>query len=147
LRRISKLKPWPLKNVLIEKYEWEDSAAEGFSQFLLPMLNPDRQKRATAAECLKHPWLTDIDYITRVSNDGIETGNQNHISDASSSTPDYSSSISDSSDFDDGFDSVEADKIRDFKSLIESELGLPPRKCPRATNARARSESLSPPPR
>lgn len=67
LRRISKLKPWPLKNVLVEKYEWEEEAAEGFSQFLLPMLHPDPAKRATAAQCLAHPWISDTEYITRVS--------------------------------------------------------------------------------
>jgi len=65
LRRISKLKPWPLKSVLVEKYEWEDEAAEGFAQFLLPMLHPDPAKRATAAECLKHPWITDTEFITQ----------------------------------------------------------------------------------
>ena len=67
LRRISKLKPWPLKNVLVEKYEWEEEAAEGFAQFLLPMLHPDPAKRATAAQCLAHPWISDTEYITRVS--------------------------------------------------------------------------------
>ena len=66
LRRISKLKPWPLKNVLVEKYEWDEMAAEGFSQFLLPMLHPDPARRATAAQCLKHPWITNTDVIIRV---------------------------------------------------------------------------------
>ena len=42
-------------------------AAEGFSQFLLPMLHPDPARRATAAQCLKHPWITNTDFITRVS--------------------------------------------------------------------------------
>jgi len=65
LRRISKLKPWPLKSVLIEKYEWDDEAAEGFAQFLLPMLHPDPAKRATAAQCLAHPWINDTEFITR----------------------------------------------------------------------------------
>lgn len=41
-------------------------AAEGFSQFLLPMLHPDPARRATAAQCLKHPWITNTDVITRV---------------------------------------------------------------------------------
>lgn len=42
-------------------------AAEGFAQFLLPMLHPDPARRATAAQCLKHPWITNTDVITRVS--------------------------------------------------------------------------------
>ena len=71
LRRISKLKPWPLKNVLVEKYEWDEMAAEGFSQFLLPMLHPDPARRATAAQCLKHPWITNTDFITRVSSNNF----------------------------------------------------------------------------
>ena len=148
LRRISKLKPWPLKNVLIEKYEWEDDAAEGFSQFLLPMLHPDRSKRATAAECLKHPWLADIDYITRVSEHDSDVYKNLEESQSEESDFSTSSSVSDSSEssFDATFDSTEADKIRDFKNLIQSEMGLPPRKWG-PNPVRARSESLSPPPR
>lgn len=75
LRRISKLKPWPLKNVLVEKYEWDEMTAEGFSQFLLPMLHPDPARRATAAQCLKHPWLTNTDVITRgIDNTNLDDG-------------------------------------------------------------------------
>lgn len=58
LRRISKLKPWPLKDVLIEKYEWSDEEAESFASFLLPMLLADPARRATAAQSLLNPWLT-----------------------------------------------------------------------------------------
>ena len=46
-------------------------AAEGFSQFLLPMLHPDPARRATAAQCLKHPWITNTDFITRVSSNNF----------------------------------------------------------------------------
>jgi len=58
LRRISKLKPWPLKDVLMEKYEWDEVDAQSFASFLLPMLRADPAKRATAAQCLTDPWLT-----------------------------------------------------------------------------------------
>ena len=58
LRRISKLKPWPLKDVLMEKYEWDEADAQSFASFLLPMLRADPAKRATAAQCLTDPWLT-----------------------------------------------------------------------------------------
>ncbi|XP_018010808.1 SRSF protein kinase 3 isoform X5 [Hyalella azteca] len=57
LRHISKLRPWGLYEVLTEKYEWPDEEARAFADFLLPMLEFDPSKRATAAECLKHPWL------------------------------------------------------------------------------------------
>uniref|UniRef100_A0A2C9KFC4 non-specific serine/threonine protein kinase n=1 Tax=Biomphalaria glabrata TaxID=6526 RepID=A0A2C9KFC4_BIOGL len=57
LRHISKLKPWGLVEVLTEKYEWSEKEAREFSEFLLPMLVFDPAERATAAECLKHPWL------------------------------------------------------------------------------------------
>ncbi|RUS87980.1 hypothetical protein EGW08_004258 [Elysia chlorotica] len=60
LRHISKLKPWGLVDVLTEKYEWSEKDARDFSDFLLPMLAFDPSERATAAECLKHPWLVGL---------------------------------------------------------------------------------------
>ncbi|GFG33014.1 hypothetical protein Cfor_09895 [Coptotermes formosanus] len=57
LRHITELKPWGLFEVLTEKYDWSDSEAQEFTSFLLPMLDFDPNRRATAAECLKHPWL------------------------------------------------------------------------------------------
>ncbi|XP_017286419.1 SRSF protein kinase 1a isoform X2 [Kryptolebias marmoratus] len=57
LKHITKLKPWGLLEVLVEKYEWSHEEAECFTDFLLPMLELVPEKRATAAECLRHPWL------------------------------------------------------------------------------------------
>uniref|UniRef100_A0A6A7FQW4 non-specific serine/threonine protein kinase n=1 Tax=Hirondellea gigas TaxID=1518452 RepID=A0A6A7FQW4_9CRUS len=57
LRHISKLRPWGLYEVLTEKYEWPEEEARAFADFLRPMLEFDPNKRATAADCLKHPWL------------------------------------------------------------------------------------------
>ena len=57
LRHISSLKPWALFEVLLEKYEWPLERAAQFSDFLLVMLQPDPQTRASAAQCLEHPWL------------------------------------------------------------------------------------------
>ncbi|XP_058487713.1 SRSF protein kinase 1b isoform X2 [Solea solea] len=57
LRHITKLKPWGLMDVLVEKYEWAKDEAQCFSSFLLPMLDLVPERRATAAHCLSHPWL------------------------------------------------------------------------------------------
>ncbi|KAL7646089.1 UNVERIFIED_CONTAM: hypothetical protein RMT77_002990 [Armadillidium vulgare] len=57
LRHITKLRPWGLYEVLTEKYEWAEKEARAFTDFLLPMLAFNTNERATAAECLKHPWL------------------------------------------------------------------------------------------
>lgn len=67
LRHITRLKPWSLVDVLLEKYEWPIHEAQLFADFLVPMLDYDPVKRATAAECLKHPWLANVDcelYVT-----------------------------------------------------------------------------------
>ncbi|XP_078275807.1 SRSF protein kinase 2 isoform X8 [Rhinoraja longicauda] len=58
LRHITKLKPWSLFDVLIEKYGWPHEEAVQFTDFLLPMLEMVPEKRASAAECLRHPWLS-----------------------------------------------------------------------------------------
>jgi len=57
LRHITKLKPWPLYQVLTEKYEWETRTAKEFSDFLVPMLAFDPNERVSAEECLTHPFL------------------------------------------------------------------------------------------
>ncbi|XP_020489486.2 SRSF protein kinase 3-like isoform X2 [Labrus bergylta] len=57
LRHISKLKQWSLFEILLEKYEWQREEALQFSSFLLTMLELLPEQRATAAQCLKHPWI------------------------------------------------------------------------------------------
>ncbi|XP_035014926.1 SRSF protein kinase 3 isoform X2 [Hippoglossus stenolepis] len=58
LRRVGPLRLWSLYEVLVEKYHFRLEEAHGFSEFLLPMLDYHPEKRATAAQCLHHPWLT-----------------------------------------------------------------------------------------
>ncbi|KAL8219345.1 UNVERIFIED_CONTAM: SRSF protein kinase 2 [Gekko kuhli] len=57
LRHITKLKPWSLFDVLVEKYGWPQEDAAEFTDFLIPMLEMVPEKRASAGECLRHPWL------------------------------------------------------------------------------------------
>ncbi|XP_026055238.1 SRSF protein kinase 3 isoform X2 [Carassius auratus] len=57
LRRIAVLRPWGLYEVLVEKYHLLLREASVFSDFLLQMLDFLPERRATAAQCLKHPWL------------------------------------------------------------------------------------------
>ena len=57
LKHIKKLQHWPLTDVFIDKYEIEPEEADCIASFLYPMLEYDPEKRATAYECLQHPWL------------------------------------------------------------------------------------------
>eukprot|EP00826_Nyctotherus_ovalis_P034859 TRINITY_DN2941_c0_g1_i1.p2 TRINITY_DN2941_c0_g1~~TRINITY_DN2941_c0_g1_i1.p2 ORF type:complete len:137 (-),score=54.61 TRINITY_DN2941_c0_g1_i1:70-480(-) len=41
----------------MEKYHFKEAEAQGIADFLLPMLEWDPQKRATAQQMLSHPWL------------------------------------------------------------------------------------------
>lgn len=58
LRHIRVLKPWDLLSVLVQKYDWPLEEAKLFTSFLEPMLAYDPNQRATAWECLQHPWIT-----------------------------------------------------------------------------------------
>ncbi|XP_037627450.1 SRSF protein kinase 3 [Sebastes umbrosus] len=58
LRRVGALRLWSLYDVLVEKYHFLLEEATGFSDFLLCMLDYHPERRATAAQCLHHPWLS-----------------------------------------------------------------------------------------
>jgi len=60
LRHITKLKPWPLYDVLTEKYEWDPKLAKDFSDWLMPMLAFDPSERASAMDCILHTFLSDV---------------------------------------------------------------------------------------
>eukprot|EP00923_Selenidium_pygospionis_P028222 GHVN01050839.1.p1 GENE.GHVN01050839.1~~GHVN01050839.1.p1 ORF type:complete len:979 (+),score=221.71 GHVN01050839.1:2704-5640(+) len=57
LKNISDLKLWGLREVLEQKYRFPPAEAANFSDFLLPMLELDPQKRSKASDVLLHPWL------------------------------------------------------------------------------------------
>ncbi|KAJ8257291.1 hypothetical protein GJAV_G00184020 [Gymnothorax javanicus] len=58
LRKISARRPWGLYEVLVEKYHCSLTEASLFAHFLLQMLDFLPGRRATAAQCLDHPWLS-----------------------------------------------------------------------------------------
>jgi len=57
LRKRIKLQPQSLAELLTKRYKWSDADARQFADFLLPMLNYDPRRRASAEQCLRHPWL------------------------------------------------------------------------------------------
>ncbi|KAM4610657.1 SRSF protein kinase 3 [Polymixia lowei] len=57
LLHIGPLRPWGLYDILVEKYHLLLEEASMFSDFLLRMLDYHPERRATAALCLRHPWL------------------------------------------------------------------------------------------
>ena len=65
LRRIKKLIYFPIKDILVKKYNFKEKEAQAFSDFLMPMLEYYPDKRASARDLLRHPWLNmpaDFDY-------------------------------------------------------------------------------------
>lgn len=59
LHRIAKLKPWGLKDVLMEKYKFSVTDAIEILDFLSPMLTLQPENRADAGGMVNHPWLSD----------------------------------------------------------------------------------------
>ncbi|NXX22191.1 SRPK kinase, partial [Podargus strigoides] len=58
LLRISRLSPRSLHATLLDRHSWTKSQAVPFASFLLPALRYAPDRRATAAQCLQHAWLT-----------------------------------------------------------------------------------------
>jgi len=59
LHHIHQLKYWPLKDVLHDKYRFSKQEAELISSFLMPCLSVDPSERASALDCLAHPFVRD----------------------------------------------------------------------------------------
>lgn len=57
LRHIRSLKFWPCERVLTEKYGMSEKDSKELSEFLMPMLDFNPAKRATAEQMLSHPWV------------------------------------------------------------------------------------------
>ena len=68
LRNIKGLNFWPLQKVLQEKYKFNEKEAQAFTDFLVPMLHWDPDKRSSAQTMLNHPWLNmPANYETKLS--------------------------------------------------------------------------------
>ncbi|CAL9027372.1 PREDICTED: SRSF protein kinase 1 [Prunus mume] len=57
LKRIRRLKFWPLDKILIDRYKFSETDAREFAEFLCPIFDFSPEKRPTAQQCLQHPWL------------------------------------------------------------------------------------------
>ncbi|KAF3485932.1 hypothetical protein F2Q69_00057923 [Brassica cretica] len=57
LKRIRRLKYWPLDRLLVDKYKLPEAEAKEFAEFLSPILEFAPEKRPTAQQCLEHPWM------------------------------------------------------------------------------------------
>lgn len=61
LKYITKMKSWPLYNVLLEKYRLKDAEARSLADFLGCMLKWKPKDRWSARKLLEHPWLKETD--------------------------------------------------------------------------------------
>ncbi|RKP25180.1 kinase-like domain-containing protein [Syncephalis pseudoplumigaleata] len=60
LRHIHRLRYWRLPDVLAEKYHYPRQKAELLASFLLPMLDLNHEKRASARTMLQHAWIASV---------------------------------------------------------------------------------------
>jgi len=70
---VAKLRPWGLKSVLTQKYDYPQEQAVKLRDFMLPMLALDPSDRPSAAELAKHPWLSDPDAAPPYAADRVST--------------------------------------------------------------------------
>ncbi|XP_030314520.1 SRSF protein kinase 3 [Calypte anna] len=58
LLRLSRLSPRSLYSILLDRHKWTQQEVAPFASFLLPALQYTPERRATAAQCLQHAWLS-----------------------------------------------------------------------------------------
>lgn len=74
LKHIHNLKYWSLEEVLMDKYGQPKDVAVVVADFLTPMLDFNAARRATALDCLNHPWLSGDFKASTVGDDGASGG-------------------------------------------------------------------------
>ena len=57
LKRIKDIRHLSLKNILVQKHHIKENEAQALVDFLMPMLEYYPEKRISARELLRHPWL------------------------------------------------------------------------------------------
>ena len=57
LKRIREVRHLSLKNILVQKHHIKENEAQALVDFLMPMLEYYPEKRISARELLRHPWL------------------------------------------------------------------------------------------
>lgn len=77
LKNIKSLNFWALEDVLMEKYRLSEENAAFLASFLVPMLDFDPTRRATAAQCLDHPFLS-FEGVPKVIAPQAQVNNQNN---------------------------------------------------------------------
>lgn len=70
LKHIKRLNFWSLRDVLREKYKLPPDSADGLSGFLLPMLYYDPDKRVSAQQALRHPFINDPETVSACGKGG-----------------------------------------------------------------------------
>ena len=58
MRRVKDIKYIPLCDILIHKYHFKEFEAKALTDFMMPMLEWYPEKRASARDLLRHPWLS-----------------------------------------------------------------------------------------
>ncbi|RID65705.1 hypothetical protein BRARA_D00884 [Brassica rapa] len=71
LKRIRRLKYWPLDRLLVDKYKLPEAEAKEFAEFLSLVLEFAPEKRPTAQQCLEHPWMNVVS--TQNDADNVES--------------------------------------------------------------------------
>ncbi|KAF5453800.1 hypothetical protein F2P56_023519 [Juglans regia] len=77
LKRIRRLKFWPLDRLLVDRYKFSENDAGEFAEFLCPLLDFAPEKRPTAQQCLQHPWLSLRNSTQGEMNNEANLGNLN----------------------------------------------------------------------